>query len=84
MQLYEWGEQVTVVSCDMREWQAPQMADIMVSELLGSFSDNELSPECLDGVQQHLKGNCAVLCVLLLFWGVTSDRLTLEIQVGLL
>ena len=24
--------------------------DIMVSELLGSFADNELSPECLDGV----------------------------------
>ena len=27
--------------------------DILVSELLGSFADNELSPECLDGVQ-HL------------------------------
>eukprot|EP00584_Thalassiosira_punctigera_P002886 CAMPEP_0172533704 /NCGR_PEP_ID=MMETSP1067-20121228/6316_1 /TAXON_ID=265564 ORGANISM="Thalassiosira punctigera, Strain Tpunct2005C2" /NCGR_SAMPLE_ID=MMETSP1067 /ASSEMBLY_ACC=CAM_ASM_000444 /LENGTH=329 /DNA_ID=CAMNT_0013318377 /DNA_START=17 /DNA_END=1003 /DNA_ORIENTATION=- len=26
-------------------------ADIVVSELLGSFGDNELSPECLDGVQ---------------------------------
>jgi len=26
-------------------------ADIMVSELLGSFGDNELAPECLDGVQ---------------------------------
>lgn len=25
-------------------------ADIIVSELLGSFADNELSPECLDGV----------------------------------
>jgi protein arginine N-methyltransferase 5 len=25
--------------------------DILVSELLGSFADNELSPECLDGVQ---------------------------------
>lgn len=31
-------------------------ADIIVSELLGSFGDNELSPECLDGAQQHLKG----------------------------
>ncbi len=27
--------------------------DILISELLGSFGDNELSPECLDGVQ-HL------------------------------
>jgi hypothetical protein len=26
-----------------------------VSELLGSFGDNELSPECLDGAQKLLK-----------------------------
>ncbi len=31
-------------------------ADILVSELLGSFGDNELSPECLDGAQVFLKG----------------------------
>ena len=30
-------------------------ADILVSELLGSFSDNELSPECLDGAQKFLR-----------------------------
>lgn len=52
----EWGDQVTVVSCDMREWAAPEKADIIVSELLGSFGDNELSPECLDGAQNFLKG----------------------------
>jgi type II protein arginine methyltransferase len=28
--------------------------DILISELLGSFGDNELSPECLDGVQNLL------------------------------
>ena len=28
--------------------------DILVSELLGSFADNELSPECLDGVTHLL------------------------------
>ncbi|XP_043285900.1 protein arginine N-methyltransferase 5 isoform X2 [Venturia canescens] len=50
-----WGNDVTVVSSDMREWQAPEKADILVSELLGSFGDNELSPECLDGVQRFLK-----------------------------
>ncbi|KAL3859783.1 hypothetical protein ACJMK2_009977 [Sinanodonta woodiana] len=50
-----WGEQVEVVSCDMREWVAPEKADIIVSELLGSFGDNELSPECLDGAQRFLK-----------------------------
>lgn len=55
-QYEEWGSQVTVVSCDMREWEAPEKADLMVSELLGSFADNELSPECLDGAEHCLKG----------------------------
>ncbi|CAI9715887.1 protein arginine N-methyltransferase 5-like [Octopus vulgaris] len=50
-----WGEQVEVVFQDMREWEAPEKADILVSELLGSFGDNELSPECLDGAQRFLK-----------------------------
>ncbi|XP_052284761.1 protein arginine N-methyltransferase 5-like isoform X2 [Dreissena polymorpha] len=50
-----WGDKVDVVSCDMRHWEAPIRADILVSELLGSFGDNELSPECLDGAQRFLK-----------------------------
>lgn len=62
---------VTVIGCDMREATSHPLlkfmiqnedhrADIIVSELLGSFGDNELSPECLDGVQQCgiLKKNC--------------------------
>ena len=52
----QWGDRVTIVSCDMRDWDAPEKADILVSELLGSFGDNELSPECLDGAQKFLKG----------------------------
>jgi len=51
----EWNGAVTVVSSDMRHYDAPEKADILVSELLGSFSDNELSPECLDGAQKFLK-----------------------------
>ncbi len=39
----------------MRYWEAPKKADILVSELLGSFGDNELSPECLDGAQRFLR-----------------------------
>ncbi|KAJ5558484.1 hypothetical protein N7461_002456 [Penicillium sp. DV-2018c] len=31
--------------------------DILVSELLGSFADNELSPECLDGVNDVIHPN---------------------------
>ncbi|KAK3683681.1 methyltransferase-like protein [Podospora appendiculata] len=59
----EWGGRVTVVKTDMREWQGPALkgytaffskVDILVTELLGSFGDNELSPECLDGIQRHI------------------------------
>ncbi|KAF3600648.1 hypothetical protein F2Q69_00033101 [Brassica cretica] len=50
-----WEGIVTIISCDMRFWSAPEKADILVSELLGSFGDNELSPECLDGAQRFLK-----------------------------
>jgi len=53
----DWKDMVTVVGCDMRAWKAPELADILVSELLGSFGDNELSPECLDGAQRFLKPN---------------------------
>lgn len=45
---------VEVVSEDMRFWSAPRKANLIVSELLGSFGDNELSPECLDGAQRFL------------------------------
>lgn len=57
-----WDQQVQVVKSDMRHWSGPMDAqgssrkvDIFISELLGSFADNELSPECLDGVQRHLQ-----------------------------
>lgn len=39
----------------------PERVDILVSELLGSFGDNELSPECLDGAMRFLKRE--VLCM---------------------
>ncbi|CDS40374.1 protein arginine N methyltransferase 5 [Echinococcus multilocularis] len=54
----DWsGEDVRLVPGDMRCLSAPppEKADIFVSELLGSFGDNELSPECLDGAQHLLK-----------------------------
>ncbi|XP_023343008.1 protein arginine N-methyltransferase 5 [Eurytemora carolleeae] len=57
LKIEEWKDQVTVISSDMRDWNPPaeDYADILVSELLGSFGDNELSPECLDGAQKFLK-----------------------------
>lgn len=60
----DWNQRVTIVKTDMRAWKGPTLADgslgkidILVSELLGSFADNELSPECLDGVQHVLNPN---------------------------
>ena len=52
-----WGDKVTVIASDMRDWKPENKADIIVSELLGSFGCNELSPECLYGAQNLLKGN---------------------------
>ncbi len=49
-----WQGSVSIVSADMRHWRAPEPAHVLVSELLGSFGDNELSPECLDGAQRFL------------------------------
>ncbi|KAF8322644.1 PRMT5-domain-containing protein [Clavulina sp. PMI_390] len=51
----EWGNDVTLVFGDMRVVDVPEPVDILVSELLGSFGDNELSPECLDGAMRFLK-----------------------------
>jgi len=53
--MLRWGDAVTIVRTDMRFWDAPELADILVSELLGSWGDNELSPECLDGAEKFLK-----------------------------
>ncbi|CAE7123581.1 unnamed protein product [Rhizoctonia solani] len=51
----EWPDYVQIKFGDMRTVQLPEPIDILVSELLGSFGDNELSPECLDGAMRLLK-----------------------------
>ena len=57
----DWDNTVSIMNTDMRSWTGPEKndllngrVDILVSELLGSFGDNELSPECLDGAQKVL------------------------------
>lgn len=50
----EWNSKVKLAECDMREWMPPSKMDIVISELLGSFGDNELSPECLEKVPKIL------------------------------
>jgi protein arginine N-methyltransferase 5 len=51
----EWHDSVEIHHGDMRSLPIPEQADILISELLGSFGDNELSPECLDGAMRFLK-----------------------------
>ncbi|KIM68377.1 hypothetical protein SCLCIDRAFT_105837 [Scleroderma citrinum Foug A] len=53
----DWGSAVQLIFGDMRRVDLPEKVDILVSELLGSFGDNELSPECLDGAMRFLKPN---------------------------
>lgn len=57
----------------MRTLEVPEPADIIVSELLGSFGDNELSPECLDGAMRFLKRTSPALFLppLRFFWVAT-------------
>ena len=49
------GDRVQLHFGDMRMLELPEKVDILITELLGSFGDNELSPECLDGAVRFLK-----------------------------
>ncbi|KAL7067451.1 Skb1 methyltransferase family protein [Cryptosporidium serpentis] len=46
---------VKIINSDIRNLKSQIKVDLIVSELLGSFGDNELSPECLDAAQEFLK-----------------------------
>lgn len=50
----DWRGIVEICAADMRTFDPADKADCVVSELLGSFGDNELSPECLDGARRLL------------------------------
>ncbi|GMM54293.1 protein arginine N-methyltransferase [Maudiozyma humilis] len=50
----QWNSSVTLLQEDMRKWRADgEKVDLCVSELLGSFGCNELSPECLWNIESH-------------------------------
>lgn len=56
-------DQVKLIQGDMREVDIQIKADIIVSELLGSFGDNELSPECLFPIQKFMHpGSISIPC----------------------
>lgn len=47
---------VTLIAGDMRKVNLDKLkGDILMSELLGSFGDNELSPECLIPTEKFIK-----------------------------
>jgi protein arginine N-methyltransferase 5 len=49
-------DKVTLIAGDMRHVSVDKLqGDILMSELLGSFGDNELSPECLNPTAKYLK-----------------------------
>ncbi|AET40191.1 protein arginine N-methyltransferase Ecym_5439 [Eremothecium cymbalariae DBVPG len=50
-----WANSVDIVPVNMRKWDSSVKVDLCISELLGSFGCNELSPECLEALQQR---NC--------------------------
>ena len=52
-----WGDLVEIICKDVREIKDLEKVDIILSELLGSFGDNELAPEILVAAQKFLKGN---------------------------
>jgi hypothetical protein len=39
-----WKDSVTIIHANIREYSMPEHPDIFLSELLGGFADNELSP----------------------------------------
>lgn len=51
---FHWEGKVKIVETDMRVYKPTHYSDIILSELLGSFGDNELSVECLYGTERFL------------------------------
>ena len=62
-----WKGMVTIVHGDMRSLQQSCLQgfviDMVVSELLGSFGDNELSPECLDDLYSTGLVKDSTICI---------------------
>jgi len=73
-------EKLQIFESDIRNFECSEKFDIILSELLGSFGDNELSPECLDAAEKFLAENgifipCKYTSYL---QPITSEKLWLE------
>lgn len=70
-------DKVTLIAGDMRHVSVDKLkGDILVSELLGSFGDNELSPECLIPTEKYLNPGGIYIP-----WSYTNHVLPLSSQV---
>jgi protein arginine N-methyltransferase 5 len=49
-----WHSSVEILNIDMRDWAPRESYNLIISELLGSFGCNELSPECLKPLEKFL------------------------------
>ena len=79
LQNRRWSR-VAIVHSDMRDWNPPELADILVSELLGSFGDNELSPECLQGADRLLKPGGALSLLTSLLTTTLTGRCDVQVS----
>lgn len=48
-----WDNKVELIKTDLREWDDEVLIDLCISELLGSFGCNELSPECITPIELY-------------------------------
>jgi len=82
----EWNHRVNIVHCDIRSWAGPRAGriDIVVSEMLGDFGDNELAPECLDGALHLLApwGVCIPQSFTSFVTPVSAPKIHSKLQVG--
>jgi protein arginine N-methyltransferase 5 len=71
------ADRVTLIAGDMRKIENGQLqGDILMSELLGSFGDNELSPECLIPTEKYIKPGGIYLP-----WSYTNQVVPMSSQV---
>lgn len=56
-----FNSKVELICGDMRSWQPKDKLDMVISELLGSFGDNESSPECLMNIQKYLSSDSIMI-----------------------
>jgi len=70
-------DKVTLFAGDMRKLGEKDLqGDILMSELLGSFGDNELSPECLIPTERYLKPGGIYLP-----WSYTNQVIPISSQI---